>query len=223
MTMHVVQGRDGLARRAFSAEDVRRMLDAGIFGPSERVELIEGELVGRPLTVADLDRMVEEGIVAADENVELIEGDLLPMAAKYHVHERIKSALVLAIAPVLPNELWIGIESSIKLSDTTLVEPDIVIYRRALNLSDVRGPDILLAIEVADTTLAFDKGRKAEVYARAGIRELWVVDANQRVTWVHRSPSPKGFGEVIAVAPEEELRAEAADMAWFSVHTVDLG
>jgi Uma2 family endonuclease len=98
-----------------------------------------------------------------------------------------------------------GVESSIRLSDTTLVEPDIVIYPRALNLLDVRGPDILLAVEVADTTLVFDKGRKAELYASYGVRELWVIDANRRTTWVHRHPDGQGWGSVTEVPPDQLL------------------
>ena len=222
MTVHVTQGADGLARRAFTAADVRRMLDAGILGPRERIELIEGELIGHPFTVAEIERMVEGGILAPDENLELIEGDLVPMAAKHHEHERVKSALILALVPALPRELWIGVESSIRLSAKTLVEPDIAIYRRALSLGDVRGPDILLAIEVADTTLALDKGRKAELYAAYGVRELWVIDANQRVTWVHREPSLKGFQQVTTVAPNEELRPEMPELAGFTVRLAEL-
>jgi Uma2 family endonuclease len=59
----------------------------------------------RPFTVAELERMVQTGVIAANENLELIEGDLISMAAKYHVHERIKSTLILALAPALPKEL----------------------------------------------------------------------------------------------------------------------
>lgn len=189
------------------------------------VHVIKGAdgLPRRGFTVADVRRMIDAGILAPDENLELIDGDLVPMAAKYHAHERIKSGLILAIVPVLPAELWIGVESSIRLSETTLVEPDIVVYRRALDLHDVRGPDLLLVVEVADTTLSFDKGRKAALYARHDTRELWVIDANQRVAWVHRIPLRQGFRDVTMVAAEDELRPAAPDLAGFSVRLSDLG
>src|SRR4051794_23897378 len=176
MTIHVAKDTDGLSRRSF--------------------------------TVAELERMIQSGVVGRDENLELIEGDIVPMAAKYHAHERIKSALILALARALPPDLWIGVESSIRLSDHTLVEPDIVLYRRVLNLSDLRGPDILLAVEVADTTLAFDKGPKAGLYAAYGVRELWVVDATRRVTWVHRELSATGWGSVTEIQPDDLLTAD---------------
>ena len=57
-----------------------------------------------------------------------------------------------------------------------------------MNTREVRGPDILLAIEVADTTLAKDLNLKAVVYAKYGMPELWVIDANQRITHVFRDP-----------------------------------
>jgi Uma2 family endonuclease len=189
MTIHVAQDTDGLSRR--------------------------------PFTVAELERMIESGVIGADENLELIEGDIVPMAAKYHAHERVKSALILALAPVLPQHLWLGVESSIRLSDQTLVEPDLAIYRRDLNLADVRGPDILLAVEVADTTLAFDKGPKATLYAAYGVNELWVVDASRRVTFVHREPSSAGWGSVREVGPDEPLQASGLALAPIRLAEID--
>lgn len=159
----------------------------------------------RAFTVDEIYRMTEAGILAEGENFELIEGELVAMAAKNHAHERVKSALTLAIARALPDTLWLGIESSIQLSDLSLVKPDLVIYPRHLNLRAVRGPDVLLAIEVSDTSLAFDRGRKAQLYAACGVQELWVVEANSRTTSVHRGATKLGWGSVVEVAPDAVL------------------
>ena len=158
----------------------------------------------RAFTVDDIYRMTEVGILTEDENVELIEGEVVYMAAKNHIHERVKSAITLAVARALPDDLWLGIESSIQLSDLSLVEPDLAIYPRHFNLRAVRGPDLLLAIEVADTSFSFDRGRKAQLYARSGVQELWVVEANSRTTFVHRTPTTHGWSSI------EELPATAA-------------
>ena len=72
----------------------------------------------RSFTVAEILRMQDAGIIAEDENFELIEGEIVPMQAKTHVHELLKSALNIAIARALPENLWMGVETTIYLSPT---------------------------------------------------------------------------------------------------------
>lgn len=187
--IHLTQGAEGFPRRAFTIDEVERMIAAGVIGKDESFELIEGEIV--------------------------------PMAAKNHIHERVKSALTLAIARAPPDDLWLGVESSIRLSRTSLVEPDLVVYRRDLRLEEVKGPDLLLAIEVAETTLAFDRGRKAQLYAAYGVNELWVVDAAERTTWVHRGPTALGWGSVVVVPPTGEVSPEAPGLYPVRVRLAD--
>ena len=89
------------------------------------------------------------------------------------------------------------------------MEPDLAIYPRGLKLEDVKGPDILLAVEVAVATLGYDRGVKAQIYARHGVRELWVIDARQRIAWIHTQPSESGWGSVAQASPADVLRAPA--------------
>ncbi len=103
----------------------------------------------RSFTVAEILRMQDAGIISDEENFELIEGEIVPMQAKTHVHELIKSALNIAIARALPERMWLGVETTIYLSPNTFVEPDLVIYPKGIKLEEVKGSDILLAIEVA--------------------------------------------------------------------------
>lgn len=174
MTAHVTQAMDGFARRAFTVAEVLAMEAAGIIGP--------------------------------DENYELIEGEIVPMQAKNHPHERVKSGLLFELAAALRGgPLWLGVESSFRLSHDTMLEPDIAVYDKALNMEKVRGPDILLAIEVADSTLRLDKGLKARLYAGFGVRELWVVDANRYVTTIHRGPSVEGWTAITEHPGTEEI------------------
>ncbi len=159
----------------------------------------------RSFTVDDVLRMQEAGILSENENFELIEGEIVPMQAKSHVHELIKSALILAIAPAIPRDLWLGIETSIYLAKNTFVEPDIVIYPRGLKLESVKGSDIILAIEVALTTLAYDRIVKSRLYAKHGFQEFWVVDAAARRTHVHSAASGKTWKKTSEREPEDEL------------------
>jgi Uma2 family endonuclease len=159
----------------------------------------------RSFTVAEILRMQEAGIISEEENFELIEGEIVPMQAKSHAHELIKTTLNIAIARALPDALWMGVESTLYLSANTFVEPDLTVYPKGRKLEDVKGSDILLAIEVAATTLAYDRGLKAQLYARYGVRELWVIDAARRATFVHQGAEHGAWRSIVEHGPDEAL------------------
>src|SRR5271154_7117681 len=159
----------------------------------------------RSFTVAEILRMQDAGIISEQENFELIEGEIVPMQAKTHIHELIKSALTVAVARALPDRLWLGVETTIYLSSDTFVEPDLVIYPRGIKLEEVKGADIVLAIEVALTSLAYDRGLKSQIYARHGVRELWVIDAKQRRTHIHSGPKAGAWTHILERGPEDTL------------------
>ena len=159
----------------------------------------------RSFTVAEILRMQDAGIIAEDENFELIEGEIVPMQAKTHVHELLNSALTMGVARALPEKLWMGVETTIYLSSNTFVEPDLVVYPKGIKLEEVKGSDILLAIEVAATSLAYDRGLKAQLYARYDVRGLWVVDAARRTTFIHQDPEGGGWRSIVERGPDEPL------------------
>jgi len=164
----------------------------------------------RAFTVAEIRRMVEAGIIAEDENFELIEGEIVPMSPKGNQHEVLKAALNEVFARGKPDDLRLAVETSLYLSDDSFVEPDLCLYPKRILPEDVKGSDVLLAIEVAGSSLGYDRGLKARLYARHGVRELWVVEAERRVAWVHRRPEPDGaWGSIEKVAADAELAAEA--------------
>ena len=68
-------------------------------------------------------------------------------------------------------------ETTFRLSPDTYLEPDVVIYARTTGLKGLRGDNALLVVEIADSSLRYDIGRKAALYASFGVRELWVIDA----------------------------------------------
>jgi Putative restriction endonuclease len=112
----------------------------------------------RSFMVAEILRMQDAGIISDDENFELIEGEIVPMQPKTHVHE----PLTIGISQALPERLWRGIETTIYVSRNTFVEPDFVVHPKGIKLEEVKGSDILLAIEVALTSLDCDRGLKGE-------------------------------------------------------------
>lgn len=163
----------------------------------------------RSFTVAQILRMQDAGIIAEDETFEPTEREIVPTQAKTHVHERLKSNLTAAIVRALPERLLFGVETRVDLSPSTFVEPDIVVFPKGLKREDVKGSNLLLAIEVAATSLAYDRGLKAQLYARHGVRELWAIDAARRVTFVHQGPQGEGWRSVAERAPDEALTVAA--------------
>lgn len=163
----------------------------------------------RRFSVEDILVMQDEGTIDESDNFELIDGEIIPMNAKLHVHERIKGKLILALARACPDHLFMGVETSLFLSERTFVEPDICIYPESLQSDEVKAPDIVLAIEVAVSTLAYDLGRKAQAYARHGLRELWVIDAMARRTFIHRGASARGWARITEHGPDFELTIAA--------------
>jgi Uma2 family endonuclease len=180
----------------------------------------------RAFTVDDIGRMMEAGVIGEDENFELIEGDLVVMAAKHVGHDRIKNALNMALARSAPAGVFIAIECTLQLAKDILVEPDIAVVSQSVYASDKkcfarpRPEDVPLLIEIAASSLAYDRGVKVRLYARHGIREFWVIDANERITWVHTSPSGDTWSSVVERGQQDVLTTPA--VPGFSIRLADI-
>ena len=160
-----------------------------------RVTMAAEGLPRRRFTVADVEAMVEAGVMDEDERVELIGGELVPMSPKGNHHEVVKIALLRRWYRAAPDHLNIAPETTFRLSEDTYLEPDVVIYARATGLKGMTGTNVLLVVEIADSSLRYDMGRKAALYASFGVRELWVIDAARLTARVFREPAADGYRE----------------------------
>jgi Uma2 family endonuclease len=169
----------------------------------------------RAFNVHDIQRMVDAGVLSEDEKIELIEGEIVVMAAKGYAHEMIKAALVRAIIEAAPADVTVGVEMTIQFSPASLLEPDIAVIptskliRSDAGFVSIEHGSCLLIVEVAATTLTYDKGRKAIEYGRFGVQEFWVVDANERITWIHTGPSGDGWSSIVKRGADETLKTPA--------------
>lgn len=163
----------------------------------------------RAFTVDEVLRMQELGIFAEDERFELIEGEIVPKQAKFVPHGRIESILSRAIFAVLPTGLELFFDTSLQISRQTFVNPDLCLCRLGRPGPLIDPADVLLAIEVSDSTLGYDRGLKARHYARAGVPELWVVDVATRRTFVHRAPTRDGWSVVEPIEAGESITTAA--------------
>lgn len=149
----------------------------------------------RRFTVAEIEAMVRAGVMDEDERVELIGGELVPMSPKGNRHEAMKTKLLRRWNRVAPDDLDITPETTLHLSSDTYLEPDLVIYPSAEGIGGLCAENVLLVVEIADSSRRYDLGRKARLYSGFGIRELWVIDAVKRTLRAHLKPTADGYGE----------------------------
>jgi len=167
-------------------------------------------LARRAFTVADVERMVEIGLIGPDERIEIIGGEVVPMSPKGARHEALKVALARLWGRRCPDDHVVASETGLHLDKTTYVEPDFLIYRKGVSLDALSGADVLLVVEVADSSLDYDLGRKPRVYAEHGVRELWVIDAVKRVVHIHLGPGPGGYAWLSVRSASEPLEPSEA-------------
>ncbi|BDE06828.1 hypothetical protein WPS_21040 [Vulcanimicrobium alpinum] len=146
----------------------------------------------RPLSVADYDRMGEAGIIDPDERVELLNGELLQMPPIGPAHSKATVTLYDEFRDRFRDRAVMRPQQPITLSDESEPEPEVVLPRQPAERYDDAHPtpaDVLLVVEVADATLAFDRSEKLQAYARAGIGEYWIVNVQRRAVERYREPS----------------------------------
>jgi Uma2 family endonuclease len=158
----------------------------------------------RRFTVAELEAMVEAGILDEDERIELIGGEVVPMPPKGNRHEMLKIALTTYWAKRISDKFVMAQETTFRLTPDTYVEPDHIFFGKGTKLPDLRG-NVYLAVEIADSSFAYDIGRKAALYARFGIPELWVIHAVRLETRIHREPSGEGYRRIADLSSGDEL------------------
>ena len=156
----------------------------------------------RRFSVDEYYRMAEAGILGEDDRVELIEGEVVEMSPIGPRHAKKVDRLALLFLDQFRNTARIRIQNPVRLSNRSEPEPDLALVRLYPDRGDPyesahpTPADVLLVIEVADSSVEYDLGRKARLYARHGIPELWVLDQRDDRLVVHRDPMPRGYASV---------------------------
>ena len=159
-------------------------------------------LVPARLTVDEVYALTEAGVLAENERMELIDGEVVPTAAaKADWHSMMEARLNRGLVRALPDHLRLYPAPSITLARGTLLEPDLAVLPKGSMIRQMRGPDLLLVVEVADSSLSYDCRVKAPLYGTHGVREYWVVDAVRQTIRVHREPTAAGYGSVEELDP----------------------
>lgn len=166
----------------------------------------------RPFTVEEYHRMAAAGILGEDDRVELLEGEIVQMEPIGSRHAGCVNRLTRIFVDRARGRAVVTVQNPITLGSRSEPQPDVVLARpRPDEYADAHpGPgDILLVVEVADTSAGYDRQRKLPVYARYGVPEAWLVNLNDDHIEVYRGPGPDGYGSVRQVGRGGELEVQA--------------
>lgn len=173
-------------------------------------------------TVAEIERLEAAGIFSEYDKFELLGGEIVPMSPKGIRHELVREALSFRLSQLAPRGLFVAPEPQFKLSDDTYTEPDILVRPAAIKTHRLRGSDVLLLVEVADSSLGYDLKAKAPLYASNGIPEYWVINALTLMTTVHLRPDGGVYTAVEEFLPTERLIPSLAPELAVSINELDL-
>ena len=155
------------------------------------------KLKTRRFTVGDYHRMAEAGILSEDDRVELIEGEIIETAPIGGRHVGLVHRLTHLFVRRFGDAAVVSVQNPVRLNDRTEPQPDLMLlHHRADFYAAVGLPtseDVLLLVEVADTTAEVDRRVKIPLYARSGIGEVWLVDVEREVITVYRDPAPDSY------------------------------
>ena len=165
-----------ISRRLFTTKEFRDMVEAGVFQEDDRLELVDGEIA-----------------------------EMSPIGSRHAACVRKLNLLLRGVG----GRALVDVQNPLGISEDNDFYPDVVLLKpRADNYAgEIPGTsDTLLVIEVADTTLRFDRSIKKPRYAAAGAPELWIVDLEGSRVWVHRKPLEGDYGEIFEARPGDVLK-----------------
>ena len=181
------------------------------------------EIAKRLFNVREYERMIETGILTKYDRVELIEGEIVEMSPIGISHAACVNRLTTLLVQKLGRDAIVSVQNPVKLGERSEPQPDFALlkwrddfYGQSLPTPD----DVLLLIEVSDTTLKFDRQVKAPLYARAGIGEFWLVNLQDDEVEIYANPSGGAYQLVKNVGRGETINSENVSGLTLEVNAV---
>ena len=175
-----------------------------------------------PFTVDAFRRLAEARVLREDDRVELIDGQVVEMSPIGASHAACVRRLNRLLGRLLSDLAMVDVQNPIVLGARDQPQPDLTVLRPRVDAyrQHPRAADLLLVIEVSDTSLEYDRGTKVPLYARAGIAEVWIVDLDGDRIEVYRGPASGGYRDVRVVSRGETLSPSAFPDVTISVAEV---
>ena len=166
----------------------------------------------RRFTVQEYYRMATAGILSEDDRVELIDGEIVQMSPIGSRHAACVKRLNQLFSGQVGGLALVLVQDPVRLDEHSEPEPDLALITPRADYYAAAHPgpaDVLLIVEVADTSAGYDRTVKATLYARAGIRQFWLVDLEREQVEVLRGPTADGYRTVHTYRRGDRLTADA--------------
>src|SRR5436190_23108616 len=144
-------------------------------------------------SVAEIERVAAAGLFTEYDRFELIGGEIVPMSPKGLRHERLRTILDDRWTRMAPLDVVVAGEPQFNIDVDTYVNPDILVHPRSIFVDKLRGPEALLVVEVAESSLHYDIKTKLPLYASHGVPEYWIINAVTLETTIHRHPAGRTY------------------------------
>jgi Uma2 family endonuclease len=181
--------------RLWTADEFQRLLESGFF-LDPRLELIDGVITtrdsakARSWTADEVYRLSDLGFFQ-DQRVELIGGEILLMSPQLNIHALGITLTADALSVIFALGYWVRVQMTLDLSPLSLADPDVAIVRgspRSHASNRANPTTALLVAEISESTLSYDRGRKASLYAASAIQDYWIINLVHKQVEVHRNP-----------------------------------
>lgn len=175
--------------------------------------MLPTEVKRHRFTVQEYHSMVEAGLLSEDDRVELIDGEIVDMAPIGSRHFACVVTLTHLLMEASHGRYFVSVQNPVVLDEDSEPQPDLSLLRSKPDPGgNLPGPnDVLLVVEVSDTTLEYDREVKLPRYGRSGVREVWIVDLEARKVERYADPSAEGYRSTRAFDASEQISSVAIE------------
>ncbi len=171
-------------------------------------------------TTDEYERMIATGILTEEDRVELVDGEIIAMTPIGDEHVFALNSLTAQLFQKLAGRAVISVQNPIRLSDFSRPQPDIALWRLSSRRTLAGPADILLLVEISDSTLSFDRDVKLPLYARAAIQEVWIVNLVEGQIEVYRGPVSGEYQSAETFVSGDQISPQAFGDAAFAVDDI---
>lgn len=162
--------------------------------------------------VEEYHRMLEAGVLSEDDRVELIGGEIIEMTPIGWRHVECVNRLTMLLAAFAAGKgCVVSVQNPLRLTGDAEPQPDLALIKERPRRNLPASEDVILVVEVAETSLVYDRDIKLPLYARAGIPEVWIVDLRERKVEIYADPASGSYRIFRAAGPSEQLSSETVE------------
>ncbi len=192
--------------RLFIPQECDAMVQAGIIAADERADVLAGV---RRFTVDEYMAMGEADILKEGDRVELLDGEIIIKEPIGPYHLGGTNWLTMLLVPPLVGRAIVQIQGPVYLNDRSAPEPDVAVRSLSRSWERAETDDVYFVIEVADTSLAYDRGVKLTRYAAAGVPEVWILNLRAREVTTYNDREGSGYATVRTYQSGESISPRA--------------